>query len=99
MHKMSVYNLDRMFDEGEWKELIDLDMDADPKPGKGLTRRQWLNVADICLGKAQRIETGIYGGDGFEDEEDREESMRWGLQLREIASKILNEFKPGDMKF
>ena len=49
----------------------------------------------MALGKAQRIESGHYGG-GAEGED--EDDGDWADELRGIASQILDKFKPGDGK-
>ena len=63
--------------------------------GKGLRgRAEWLGVAYMCLGKAQRIDEGAYDINGEADEED----PNWADELRDIANIILAFFQPGDGK-
>ena len=62
-----------------------------------MTRGQWMAIAHMALGKAERIESGHYGDDGSEEDPDYDPES-WADQLRSIASVILDEFKPGDGK-
>ena len=80
------------FTDEQWEEISSMGFDSfEPVPGEPLSRGQWIAIAHMALGKAQRIEEGHYGG-GEEDDPD------WAGELRGIASKIMDEFKPGDGK-
>ena len=84
------------FTDVQWEEIASMAFDGfEPVPGEPLSRGQWIAIAHMALGKAQRIEEGHYG-DGAEGEDDDDE--HWADELREIASQILNEFKPGNGK-
>lgn len=90
----SQYKID--FTVKQWEEIESMAFDGfDPVPGEPLSRSQWIAIAYMALGKAQRIESGHYGG-GAEGED--EDDGDWADELRGIASQILDKFKPGDGK-
>ena len=89
------YRLDDL-DDTQWEEIESLGFEEfEPNSEKDMTRRQWMAVAHMCLGKAQRIESGDYGDT---EENDPADNLRWANELREIAEVILTEFRPGDGK-
>ena len=80
------------FTAKQWEEIEGMGFDGfKPMPDTALSRVQWIAIAHMALGKAQRIEDGNYGG-GAEGEDDED----WADELRAIASKILDKFKAGD---
>ena len=82
------------FTDKQWEEIVGMGFDGfEPMPDKAFSRVQWIAIAHIALGKAQRIEDGHYGG-GAEGED--EDDGDWADELRAIASKILDKFQPGD---
>ena len=82
------------FTDKQWEEIVGMGFDGfEPMPDKAFSRVQWIAIAHIALGKALRIEEGHYGG-GAEGED--EDDGDWADELRAIASKILDMFKPGD---
>lgn len=82
------------FTDNQWQEIESMGFEGfEPMPDKALSRCQWIAIAHMALGKAQRIEEGHYG-DGAEGEDEDDEN--WADELREIASQILNNFKPGN---
>ena len=84
------------FTRKQWQEIESMGFEGfEPMPDEPLSRCQWMAIAHMALGKAQRIEEGHYG-DGAEGEDEDDES--WADELRGIASQILDEFKPGDGK-
>ena len=88
------YKID--FSGRQWEEIESMGFEGfEPMPDKALSRGQWIAIAHMALGKAQRIEEGHYG-DGAEGEDEDDEN--WADELRGIASQILDEFKTGDGK-
>lgn len=67
----------------------------EPDPESAMTRGEWLAIADMCLGKIERLKHGDYD-DGAEDDEDYREA--WIDDLQSIADIILDFCKPGDGK-
>lgn len=66
--------------------------------GDELTRGQWMALAHMALGKAQRIEANHYGVSNRDDEGDGVDTEEWANNLRQIADTILGFFQPGDGK-
>lgn len=76
------------FSDQDWEEIASLGFEPFTiEPGQALTRQQWMAVAHMALGKAQRIENGDYGEDV---------DNGWADQLRLIAETITDHFRPGD---
>lgn len=79
------------FTAEQWEEIEGMGFEGfEPMPDKALSRVQWIAIAHMALGKAQRIEDGNYGGGAEGDDGD------WADELRAIACKILGKFKAGD---
>jgi hypothetical protein len=66
----------------------------EPEPHEPQTRRTWVAIGHMALGKAQRIAAGEYG----EPEDDMDDNEEWAEELRGIAETIFGEFKSGDGK-
>lgn len=82
------------FDPDQWEELIAMSFEPfEFGESDELTRGQWMALAHMALGKAQRVESGHYGD---ADEFEHQDSSRWAAELREIADIILDKFRPGD---
>lgn len=82
--------------DDEWIEVEALSFEPfEVSPGDQLTRLQWIAIGEMCLGKAVRIERGDY--DPMNDE-DPYSAAKWAHDLRGIAKKIFNKFRPGDGK-
>lgn len=87
-------NLYKMqFNKSEWEEVEALVEPFCFKFTGQMTRPQWIAIAHMAMGKAQRIEEGDYGGG---DEEESFDPATWAYQLRGIADVILTKFRPGD---
>lgn len=73
----------------------------DPAVPHWLSRRQWMAVGQMALGKAQLIEAGQYGEsvDLPEKSADAEDNARWAAELRVLAGRVHQEFKPGDGRY
>ena len=85
------------FTREEWVEICALEFDDfHPRKGHPMTRAAWVAVCHMLLGKAERIERGQYGG-GPDEDMDMDECMAWACQLRGIADKVFDRFKPGEM--
>jgi hypothetical protein len=65
-----------------------------PDPTKAHPRSVWVAIGHMALGKSVRIESGAYG----DDMDDMDDNGEWVNELQEIADIIFSEFKPGDMK-
>jgi len=84
------------FSSSQWEELICMSFEPfEFGEGDSLTRGQWMALAHMALGKAQRIESGDYGADPSSDD-DGVDLVAWAEELREIAQVILAKFQPGD---
>lgn len=84
------------FTRPEWEEVCALGFDDfHPEHGKPMTRAGWVAVGHMLLGKAERIERGLYGG-GPDEDMDMDECLAWANQLRGIADKVFYKFKPED---
>jgi|HubBroStandDraft_1064217.scaffolds.fasta_scaffold222705_2 hypothetical protein len=89
----TLYELD--FLGREWNEIeIVVDMSGLGGSIDGWTRMEWLAIAYLLIGKASVIDAGRYDT-GDEDDND---NPAWATELREIAAKILDQFKPDDGK-
>lgn len=88
----NLYALD--FCESDWNEIESLAFGPFVPDREGMSRSEWMAIANIALGKALRIEEGDFD---MRDEDDRDNS-NWAQQLRDIAHTILAEFRPGDGK-
>jgi hypothetical protein len=84
------------FTEEQWQELISLSFEPfEFGEGDELTRGQWMALAHMCVGKAERVKRGDYGPANDVEPFDPEQ---WAEDLESIANTILNEFQPGDGK-
>lgn len=93
---LTMYKLE--FTAEEWEEIEAMSFTGfTPSRGKPLDRSQWIAVAHMALGKAERIEAGEYGKP--EDDDDDADELDWSQTLRGIAEKITGQFKPGDGRF
>ena len=89
------------FDERDWDEIVELGFEPfEIEHEQELTRKQWLAVAHMALGKVCLIDQGRYGMVDEEGEEvdDGVDLKEWADQLRYIADEILELFQPGDGK-
>jgi hypothetical protein len=85
------------FSSRQWEELESLSfVPFTFSQGDALTRAQWLALANMAVGKAERIDAGDYGQ---RDEAEGFDPAAWSRDLRGIAAEILANFKPGDGKF
>lgn len=66
----------------------------EPDPTEPQSRRVWVAIGHIALGKAERIATGQYG----EPDDDMDDNEEWADELREIAGIIFDAFRAGDGK-
>lgn len=92
-----VYALE--FSEEHWDEIDDLVECFDPPPladgagERGFPRPVWIAIGHMALGKARRVDEGVYDFDGEKDDEWVDD---WVDDLESIAETILAEFQPGD---
>lgn len=78
------------FISAQWEELIAMSFEPfEFGEGEVLTRGQWMALAYMALGKAQRIDAGHYGDT---EQDERVNVEEWAQQLRDIADAILNHF-------
>ncbi len=91
---LTEYSLE--FTDAQWEELVSLTFEPfEFFQGDSLTRGQWMALAEMCLGKAQRIEEGNYH---IDDDDDGCDFVKWAEDLRVIASEIFAFFQPADGK-
>ena len=86
------------FSTKQCNEIENLPASFRLKPANKQSRAVWMDIGHIALGKAQRIEAGNYGEDNGDGYEDGVDISAWAAELREIAGKIFDYFKPGDGK-
>ena len=91
------------FSDDQWDELVSMSFEPfEFSAGEKLTRGQWMALAEMALGKAQRIEEGFYGmvdeNDNDIGDADGVNVEEWAEQLRAIAAVIFQYFQPGDNK-
>lgn len=83
------------FTAREWEEIDAMTTAlGELNEHRAYTREQWVTIGHIALGKAQRIEEGVYDDITEEDGD----SERWANELRDIAAAIFQFFQPGDGK-
>lgn len=84
------------FSSQQWEELISMTFEPFTF-GKGarLTRGQWMAMGEMALGKAQRVDAGIYK---IGEQDDEVNMPQWAEELRDIAAVIFDFFQPGDGK-
>lgn len=88
----TIYHLE--FTNHQWEEIFSLAfVPFFMTIGDKATRAQWVAVGQMCLGKAQMIEDGYYGGSCPDEGVDISE---WAQDLRDIAEIIFAKFQPGD---
>ena len=86
------------FDDDEWEEIEAMCFEGfHLESGEAFLREQWVALGHIALGKAQRIEDGVYGGCDIYDDESA--NSAWVDQLRGISAKVFSFFRSGDCQF
>jgi hypothetical protein len=86
------------FTESQWEEIEALAEGIIPNVHTGLTRRQWMAIGYMALGKATQVVSGHHQFPGEDDADHIADSLTWLTALQGVAMQIFTCFKPGDNK-